>query len=188
MNDEAKRDVPEQELGEGNATIQEDTTKPEVGEVDTSNDNHNRAEGQTAGSAEGQAEEKASNPKARKAADRVSMKSGEHDFLNSPADFNKEEMCVNGGRIDKIIEELYKACDEEGIPCLAYINYALINHEDRDEVAMRGMNVSVDGWMPPPMKAMTNIATNGELVSLVNRLSEDPLMMMMMKMVSLRSK
>jgi len=142
----------EQELGEGDAVIQEST----------------QAEGQ-----------EASPEKERKLDEET-----EHSFSNAPADFDKEEICVDGGKIDKILEQLYEACKEENIPCLAFVNYGLKEKSDSQEIAVRGLQVSIDGWMPPIFKAVMAVTENQELMDLISRITRDPMILMFMKMMS----
>jgi len=161
--------VPEQELGEGDAVTQEDTNsvhvstaleEPEVGEPDI--------------------------PMADAPDEREVNEEVEAQFANSPEDFNKEDLCVNGGRVDKALEELYAACDENNIPCIAFVNFGKTDTKEKIEVAIRGMQVSVDGWMPPIFKAVIAVTENQDVAKLVSRLARDPMALMLIKMMAAR--
>lgn len=170
MNDEAKKEASAQELGKG--------------EVDTSTADHSRAE--KVGSRDVDdtqtKEAEGSEPKNERKTNEATKRA----FEGSPGDFDKEDMCLNGGRIDKILEELYKACEEEKVPCLAFVNYKLKEGPESHEVAVRGLQVAANNWMPPTFKGIMAVSENVELSAAVMRIVSDPMISLLSNMMAPR--
>jgi len=101
--------------------------------------------------------------------------------------FDKEDM-VNekGGKINVILDELYEACKEEGLPCAAFINYKVTDAGDGYACELRGMRVNNgNGFMPPMLQAIISVSENDTLADVVRVMSSDPKALMLMKLLDM---